>query len=121
VHQLFSSRICDFHSSSGRYVIGVLLVNTVLMAFVFESIVERSKKCLDFAATILVWHVAGCTIYMGTFPTNWAFWVVQGFCTVALCLLSEFLCRKRELLEIPAPQQRGDKRVRRVSNIIEVV
>lgn len=63
-------------------------------------IVERMKKCLDFAATIHIVHfLMGMTLY--GFPRNWLWWLLNLICLVIMVTLSEYLCRKRELAEIP--------------------
>ncbi len=36
-------------------------------------IVERAKKCLDFAVTVFVVHVGMCTLYEGL-PPHWEWW-----------------------------------------------
>jgi hypothetical protein len=33
-------------------------------------VVERSKKCLDFAATVHIVHLVACCIYAG-WPSHW--------------------------------------------------
>jgi hypothetical protein len=48
-------------------------------------VVERAKKCLDFAATIHLFHFLGCLVYAG-FPTAWLWWLLMLFSL--LCMTS---------------------------------
>lgn len=77
----------------------VSLVGSVLLAM----IVEKSKKCLDFAVTLFLIHLGMCTLY-GGFPTVLDWWVVQVTGTILMVLLGEYLCSLRELGDIPLLQ-----------------
>jgi hypothetical protein len=77
----------------------VSLVGSVMLAI----IVEKSKKCLDFAVTLFIIHLGICTLY-GGFPTVMDWWIVQVTGTVLMVLLGEYLCSLRELSDIPLLQ-----------------
>jgi hypothetical protein len=77
----------------------VSLVGSVLLAM----IVEKSKKCLDFAVTLFLIHLGICTLY-GGFPTVLDWWIVQVTGTILMVLLGEYLCSLRELGDIPLLQ-----------------
>ena len=62
-------------------------------------VVERAKKCLDFAATFHILHLCGCYLYAG-FPGTWEWWIVNAVAMVAMSLLGEYLCMRREMQEI---------------------
>jgi hypothetical protein len=67
---------------------------------VFVSVVvERSKKCADFAFTLYFVHFFFCLAYNG-FPATWEWWIVNVLCVVVLGTLSERLCIRRELSDI---------------------
>ena len=63
-------------------------------------IVERAKKCLDFAVPAHLIHLWGSTLYDG-FPASWEWWAVNAMSLVLMALLGEFLCIRRELQDIP--------------------
>ena len=64
-------------------------------------VVERAKKCLDFAATAHILHFLGTIIYNQTFPASWTWWIVNVICLIIMSVLGEYLCMNRELQEIP--------------------
>ncbi|KAI4986089.1 hypothetical protein ZWY2020_018719, partial [Hordeum vulgare] len=53
-------------------------------------VVERAKKCVDFAATLHVIHLFICT-----------WWVVNILGLAIMSLLDEYICIRRELKDIP--------------------
>ena len=63
-------------------------------------VVERAKKCFDFAATVHLLHLMACTCYAGL-PSGWEWWAVNLMSLVVMALLGEFLCMRREMQEIP--------------------
>lgn len=81
----------------------------VLAAFFFTALagagymfflIERAKKCLDFAATLYIIHLFLCLIY-GGWPSTVTWWVSNGVGLAAMALLGEWLCIRRELRDIP--------------------
>ncbi|CAL5373645.1 unnamed protein product [Camellia sinensis] len=89
----------------------------VIAAFVLSSFsghravymlyfIERSKKCLDFSATLYIIHLFVCIIY-GGWPSSITWWVVNGSGVAVMVLLGERLCKKRELREIPIARYRS--------------
>lgn len=71
-------------------------------------LIERAKKCLDFAATLYIFHLFICIVY-GGWPSSMTWWVVNGTGLVVMSLLGEYLCIKRELREIPITRLRSSK------------
>jgi hypothetical protein len=63
-------------------------------------LIERAKKCLDFAATLYIIHLFLCLIY-GGWPSSVTWWVSNGVGLAAMALLGEWLCIRRELRDIP--------------------
>ncbi len=72
-------------------------------AFVLVAIVERARKCLDFAATVYLFHFV-LTCWFGGFPVSLAWWIVHALALIAMTLLGEYLCMRYELREIPRQQ-----------------
>jgi hypothetical protein len=63
-------------------------------------VIERAKKCLDFAATLYIIHLFICIIY-GGWPASVTWWVVNIVGLAIMSLLGEYLCIRRELQDIP--------------------
>jgi hypothetical protein len=62
-------------------------------------VVERAKKCLDFATTLYGWHIVICAVYNGL-PGAWQWWtMIIGSCVVSI-LLGEYICARREMRDI---------------------
>ena len=71
-------------------------------------VVERAKKCLDFAATLYIIHLFICIVY-GGWPASVTWWVVNITGLAIMALLGEYLCIRRELKEIPISWLRASK------------
>lgn len=63
-------------------------------------VVERARKCLDFASTIYILHFLITWLFFG-FPSNWEWWVVNVVSMIAMVVLSEYLCLRKEMMDIP--------------------
>ncbi|ETE72281.1 Protein SYS1-like protein, partial [Ophiophagus hannah] len=42
--------------------------------------IRRGKQCLDFTATVHFFHLLGCWIYNGYFPTALTWWLTCPIC-----------------------------------------
>lgn len=71
-------------------------------------VIERAKKCLDFAATLYIIHLFICIVY-GGWPASVTWWVVNIAGLAIMALLGEYLCIRRELKEIPITRLRASK------------
>ncbi|KAM3699836.1 hypothetical protein ACB098_05G054500 [Castanea mollissima] len=69
-------------------------------------LIKRAKKCLDFSAIVYIIHLFICIIY-GGWPSSITWWVLNGTGVAVMALLGEYLCIRRELLEIPITQFRS--------------
>jgi len=63
-------------------------------------VVERAKKCLDFAATLHLLHVVACTFYAGL-PRRLVWWAVLGGSLAIMAMGGEWLCIRKEMRDIP--------------------
>ena len=63
-------------------------------------LVERAKKCLDFAVTLYLIHFCICFGFSG-FPAEMNWWLVNIFSLVLTAVLGEWLCMRREMRDIP--------------------
>jgi len=83
--------------------LAVFLSYAVVGSLLMAIIVEKSKKCLDFSFTLFVVHLIIVSAYDG-FPATWDWWIVHILSMICMVLLSEFLCSRREMEEIPLLQ-----------------
>ncbi|KAF8067111.1 sys1 [Scenedesmus sp. PABB004] len=95
------------------------VLNAVAAAAVLAWIVERAKKCLDFAATAYIWHTLFVWGYSGKWPASAAWWSATGLGFVIMVLLGEWLCVRRELQDIPLSLHTWGSR--KVSGIVQPV
>lgn len=77
LHHFFDWRWVSFRSFQGWMVSLAFLVNALAAAAYLRLLVRRAKKCLDFAATILVIHFALVAAFSG-FPRSVA-WCAAGW------------------------------------------
>ncbi|XP_065827824.1 protein SYS1 homolog [Oscarella lobularis] len=96
--QILSSQEASF--STGRPTILAFALNCLPSAIGLQFIVGRSKQCLDFVATILIFHLIVTTAY-SSFPFNWTWWALQIVCVIVTTLLGEYFCMRVEMSTIP--------------------
>ncbi|XP_023000404.1 protein SYS1 homolog [Cucurbita maxima] len=94
-------------TTTGLCVIASFLLTALAGAGFLVYLIERAKKCLDFAATLYILHLFICIAY-GGWPSSMTWWVVNGTGLVVMSLLGEYLCIKRELREIPITRLRSN-------------
>ena len=75
----------------------------VACAVAVAALVERAKKCLDFASTAYAVHLAACCAVAG-FPRGGGWWLVNAAGFAAAALSSELVCLQREMADIPLGQ-----------------
>lgn len=71
LHHMFDWRWVSLRSFQGWMVAIAFLCNAFVGAGCLRLVVQRAKKCLDYAATIYVIHVLAVTLHSG-FPTHLA-------------------------------------------------
>jgi hypothetical protein len=98
--QFFSHRALRLSHPGSWATISAFLLNALAGGAFLCLIVERAKKCLDFAATFHILHLCGCVLYDG-FPDSWVWWIVNVLCLAVTAVLGEYLCMRREMREIP--------------------
>ncbi|CAH2080428.1 unnamed protein product [Thlaspi arvense] len=111
-------------SSLAEYTFAYLLIFTFFFfstrAVYLLYLIERAKKCLDFAATVYIIHLFICIAY-GGWPSSMTWWVVNGIGLAIMSLLGEYLCVKRELREIPISRYRPSKPIHLLHFIIFII
>lgn len=75
------------------------LVNAFAASVYLMLLVERAKKCLDFAATIYSLHLLASFLYSGVSHTV-AWWAVNVTGLIITAILGEWLCLQREMRDI---------------------
>mmetsp|Transcript_12067 Transcript_12067/g.34004 ORF Transcript_12067/g.34004 Transcript_12067/m.34004 type:complete len:191 (+) Transcript_12067:1-573(+) len=68
-----------------------------MLAFV----VGRSRKCLDFATTVMLFHILAVALYSFALPACRSAWLCYASALALLYAVGTFLCRHVELTEIP--------------------
>jgi hypothetical protein len=71
-------------------------------------LIERSKKCFDFSATVYIIHLFICIVY-GGWPSSITWWVLNGTGIAVMALLGEYLCYRHERQEILITRYRSSK------------
>lgn len=109
LQHFFDSSWVNFRSFGGWMVSLSNVINALAAALYLMFVVERAKKCLDFAATIYVLHLLAVSLGNG-FPRASPWWLVNGVAFVICAVLGEWLCVQRELQEIPISQGSGRRK-----------
>ncbi|OIT05292.1 PREDICTED: protein SYS1 homolog [Nicotiana attenuata] len=91
---------------TGWCVIAAFILTSLAGAGLLLYLIERAKKCLDFSATLYIVHLFICIVY-GGWPSSITWWVVNITGLAVMALLGEYLCIRRELLEIPITRYRS--------------
>eukprot|EP01012_Entosiphon_sulcatum_P012810 TRINITY_DN18101_c0_g1_i1.p1 TRINITY_DN18101_c0_g1~~TRINITY_DN18101_c0_g1_i1.p1 ORF type:complete len:214 (+),score=53.39 TRINITY_DN18101_c0_g1_i1:469-1110(+) len=98
--QLFSSTAMGVFSFDGAVTIMGHFLTSLIGALYLFLVVERSRKCLDFALTLHAVHLVACAA-VGGFPSTVAWWLTFFVGLCCMTLLGEYLCMQRELADIP--------------------
>jgi len=102
IDRIFTAKYLNLWTKSGQIDVGTIVVSSFVGAFMLAIIVEKSKKCLDFSVTLFFLHFILSCLYDGfSVLQSWDFWIVHIFSMIVMVLLGEFLCSRRELMDIP--------------------
>lgn len=97
--QIFGTRNFGWDSPDAMAATAAGLLNGLLLGFQLLIVVERAKKCLDFAVTFTICHFLLCWRFDG-FPVDWRWWAVNISMCIFAAVSGEYLCMKKELTEI---------------------
>ena len=97
---VFSSSKLDFGSFAGWMAVVANAAAALGAAVAVAALVERAKKCLDFATTLYGIHLVLCCV-IGGFPRTAAWWIVNAAGCAGAAAGSEWVCLQRELADIP--------------------
>ncbi|PIK39136.1 hypothetical protein BSL78_24025 [Apostichopus japonicus] len=98
---LFSYRNLEFGTGGGRLIAAIYVLNALTGALGLWFVVQRSKQCTDFAASMHILHLFFCWIYNHQFPGTFAWWLMNIGCVALTTVLGEFLCMRTEMKSIP--------------------
>ncbi|XP_070575330.1 protein SYS1 homolog isoform X2 [Ptychodera flava] len=101
VDQLFNFEDLEFKSFNGKLIMIAFVLNSLTGAGGLWLIVQRTRQCLDFAATVHFYHLIICWVYNGSFPLTLSWWLVNIVCLALMTVLGEFLCMRSEMAAIP--------------------
>ena len=101
VRVLFAAdALTDLGGGVGLRIAFCYALSALAGAAALALVVERAKKCLDFAATLHLVHVLACTFYAGL-PRRLEWWAVLGGSLAIMAMGGEWLCIRREMRDIP--------------------
>lgn len=100
LHHFFDWQWVSFRNFTGWMVIIANIFNALAAAVYLVVVVERAKKCLDFAATLYLLHLVFTFSYSG-FSRSVAWWLTNFVGLVVVAVLGEWLCLQREMRDIP--------------------
>ena len=102
IDRIFTAKHLNLWTKEGRIDAMTIVLSSLIGSILLVVIVEKSKKCLDFATTNVILHFIICVLYDGKAVLHSLdFWIVQVFGMIAMVLLGEYLCSRRELMDIP--------------------
>lgn len=100
IFYLFDYAAVTTSTVTGWCVIVSFLLTSLAGAGYLLYLIERTKKCLDFSATLYIIHLFICTVY-GGWPSSFTWWIVNIVGLAVMDFLGEHLCMSRERREIP--------------------
>lgn len=98
---IFDWHQASFKSFQGWMVTIAFLLNSLVVAAGIRYVVQRAKKCLDFAVTAYFIHLVAVSIYSSSIPRSPAWWLCSALNFAVTAFFSEWLCLQHELKEIP--------------------
>ena len=98
----------DVQSMSAAFELAGVLGAGMGAAYLLAVVVEKARKCLDFAVTLYGTHLLLSLCYSRSFP-RWTWWLCHGSALVVAVVCGEFLCARNELKEIPLAVVPGER------------
>lgn len=90
----------------------------LLGSFSLLVVVERARKCFDFAFTLFFFHWCLVVAYSG-FPMSWEWWLVYSASLAVMTLGGEQLCMRTELADISFGDTHGKGKEQSNENLRE--
>ncbi|ESO87911.1 hypothetical protein LOTGIDRAFT_150746 [Lottia gigantea] len=101
VDQMFTMSDLGLGEDSGRANVIAFGLNSLTCSVALLLIVGRTKQCLDFSSTILLFHFIFCWIFNGHIPQTFWWWITNVASLIFTTVLAEYLCMVNELKAIP--------------------
>uniref|UniRef100_A0A915CTJ2 HAT C-terminal dimerisation domain-containing protein n=1 Tax=Ditylenchus dipsaci TaxID=166011 RepID=A0A915CTJ2_9BILA len=80
---------------------GIFALEVLTIPATIAPIERIFSQCLDFAFTLHFWHIIITFVYNWQIPTQLTWWLLQ-LVSVSVCtVLGEWLCMRKETMEIP--------------------
>ncbi|KAJ1460587.1 integral membrane protein S linking to the trans Golgi network-domain-containing protein [Pelagophyceae sp. CCMP2097] len=99
---IFSTCLKPRWAVTGSHVdVGVVLASGVVGAALLGSVVEKSRKCLDFSLTLYAVHATACLAYSSFNAPTGVWWITHICALIVMIVLGEYVCSRRELRDIP--------------------
>eukprot|EP00252_Welwitschia_mirabilis_P014673 TRINITY_DN3235_c0_g2_i1.p1 TRINITY_DN3235_c0_g2~~TRINITY_DN3235_c0_g2_i1.p1 ORF type:complete len:153 (+),score=11.34 TRINITY_DN3235_c0_g2_i1:660-1118(+) len=102
----FDYTLLSTSTVTGWCVLAAFFLSALAGAGYLYLLIERARKCLDFAATLYIIHLFICVIY-GGWPSSLIWWISNAIGLAVMALLGEWLCIRRELRDIPVRSNRA--------------
>jgi len=99
--QLFGYEALQVKQFHGRLIMMAYVLNALTGALGLWYVVKRTKLCLDFAATVHIFHLVTCWMYNTHFPTSLSWWLSNVVSIIIMTVVGEFLCMRTDMQEIP--------------------
>ena len=97
--RFFTDKYLDLASSEGVVELLILILSSVVGAFILLLVVEKPKLAFDFSATLYLFHLIACIAYNGL-PQSILWWGVLVSCCFITGGLGEYLCVRAEALNL---------------------
>jgi Na+/melibiose symporter-like transporter len=102
IDRIFTAKHLNLWTKEGRIDAMTIIFSSLVGSLLMVVVVEKSKKCLDFATTNVIVHFIICVLYGGmSVLHSLDFWIVHVFGVIVMVILGEYLCSKMELMDIP--------------------
>lgn len=75
--------------------------NGICSAAGLWKVVQRTKQCLDFSATVHILHLLACWFYAGHIPVLPSLYLLHLLTLALMCVMGEYLCLRSEMSTIP--------------------
>ena len=97
---ILSTHYCSVTTRLGWIVISASILTALATAWYVSIIVGRLKKSVDFCFTNTFLFVVAVWARNAAFPASATWWVVTVLSFIVTAVLAEFLCVRREMLDI---------------------
>ncbi|ESN91662.1 hypothetical protein HELRODRAFT_70208 [Helobdella robusta] len=91
----------NFRDVRGELLIAATFLNSLIGSLGLWYVIQRTKLCWDFTATVYILHVIICWSVNKYLSTSIFWWLLTCMNAIVMTVLGEYLCMKTELKAIP--------------------